>query len=341
MATNLQTVSPSLLLLLCAASVSPLAARASPPTLQPNILVLLLLQVEALQETLGRMDEAGDVALRLTEEKAALELALREAKAAAEATQAAGEERREYAGQLEATCAELRRQLDATLAQQDVAHAAVEGAADQLQALTDSHEALERQLEAASAELAAAQRGAAQRGALAQHLEQRLAQLEGEARQVAAQRDAAMAQLQGMERQLGAAQQEAAGQRQAAADAAEQLSAVAAEARGLHAQVQSLQAANANLKENVKVRPVCQLTAKSCTRWQEMHLSSLSLNRKKYVLPLLRLHMPALPCPHPTPPHLTPPMAGAQSRVRGGAAGGPHSGQGQPDPGGQHVRDVG
>lgn len=240
----------------------------------PVLFAACPLQVEALQETLGRMDKADDVVLRLTEEKAALELAVRGAKAAAEAAQVEGEERREYAGQLETTCAELRRQLDATLAQQEVAHAAVEGAADQLQALTDSHEALERQLEAASAELAAAQHDAAQRGAHAQHLEQRLAELEGVVRQAAGQRDAALAQLQGMQRQLGAAQHEAAAQRQAAAEAAEQLAAAAADAGGLRAQVHSLQAANSSLKENVKVRPVCLLSAKHCVHLCGMPLSS-------------------------------------------------------------------
>lgn len=210
-------------------------------------------QVEALQETLGRLDKADDVVMRLTEEKAALELALRGARAEGDAARAAAEERRECCAQAEAACEELKRQLDVTLAQREVAHAAVEGAADQLQALTDSHEGLERQLEAASAELAAAQHEAAQRGALVQHLQQRAAELEGDLRQAADQRDAAVSQLQRMEHQLSATQQEAAAQRQAAAEAAEQLAAVAPEARGLHAKVQSLQAANSSLKEDVKV----------------------------------------------------------------------------------------
>ena len=70
-------------------------------------------QVDALQETLQRLERADDVLLRLTEDKAALQLQLRDAQVAAEAAQAAAEERGQVAGEVESTCQELRRQLEA------------------------------------------------------------------------------------------------------------------------------------------------------------------------------------------------------------------------------------
>ena len=225
--------------------------RASPLCLSPTP------QVLALQETLQRLEKADDVLLRLTEDKASLQLQLHESQVAATRAQSEAEERGRHAAEVDGTCQDLRRQLDAAMAQHDVAHAAVEGAADQMQQLTDSHEALERELAAAGAQLEAAQGELAQRAQQAPQLEQRVTALEAELRQGLQQRDAALAQLQELHRGLGAAQQEAAAQHQLAAEGRERLAAAATEHEGLATQLAGLQAENDNLKDNLKVPWLC------------------------------------------------------------------------------------
>ena len=211
------------------------------------------LQVEALQETLQRLEKADDVLLRLTEDKAALQLQLRDAQAAAEGARAAAEERGRRAAEAEGTCLELQRQLDAALEQHDVAHAAVEGAADHLQQLTGSHEGLERQLAQASGELQAAQQELAQRTQLAARLEQAAMALDAELRQALHQRDSTYAQLQEAQRQLGAAQQEAAAQHHLGGELQQRLAAATAAQEALAAERQGLAEENASLKENLQV----------------------------------------------------------------------------------------
>lgn len=65
--------------------------------------------------------------------QAALQLQLQESRAAGERAGAEAQQAARRAGEAEAAAEQLRRQLEGALAQHDVAHAAVEGAADQLQ----------------------------------------------------------------------------------------------------------------------------------------------------------------------------------------------------------------
>ena len=220
--------------------------------------------MDALQDTLSRLEKADDVLLRLTEDKAALTAQLHDAQAAAAAARGAAEEAGRRAAAAEAAAAELRSQLEMAHNQQDVAHAAVEGAADQLQALTDSHEGLERQLAAASADLAAAQASAAARAQAVAQLEARCAALEGELQQTLQQHHSVLTQLQQAQRQLvatsaelEAAQADAAAAQQQAAEAQHQLEAQAADAQQpLEAQAadaqQQLEAQAANAQQQLE-----------------------------------------------------------------------------------------
>ena len=268
----------------------------------------LAVQVEALQSTLGRLDRADDVVLRLTEEKAALALEAHDARVAAATAASTAEEHSGYAMQVlpgcpvrwgaclpaclpagwparhppsqaftpialwllqvEATCSELRRQLDAAAAQQEVAHAAVEAAADQLQALTDSHEELERQLEASLGELEAVRAEAERRGAAAAHAEQQAAALSRQLHSAVAVCNSTEGYLQEARRAAAASAAEAAEAREQAARAA----ARAAAADGVHAiasaKLEALRCENSGLKESIKVRvPVLRQGTEGGARW--------------------------------------------------------------------------
>jgi chromosome segregation ATPase len=280
--------------------------------------------VDALQETLQRLEKADDVLLRLTEDKAALQLQLRDAQAAAEGVRAAAEERGRQAAEAECACLDLQRQLDAAMEQHGVAHAAVEGAADHLQQLTGSHEGLERQLAQASGELQAAQQELAQRTQLAARLEQAAMALDAELRQALHQRDSTNAQLQEAQRQLAAAQQEAAAQHHLGGELQQRLAAAVAAQEELAAERRGLAAENANLKENLQVclgQPdktgccICLVCVQCCVT----------------VLPAL----PANSITLPSVPDFS--SAGTADRVRGCAAAGQQRGPHQPDAGGQHV----
>lgn len=203
--------------------------------------------------------------LRLTEDKAALQLQLRDAQVAAQGAQAAAEERDQVAVEVESTCQELRRQLEAAMEQHDVAHAAVEGAADHLQQLSGSHEGLERQLAGACAELEVTQGELAARTQLAGRLEQAAMALDAELRQALHQRDSTYAQLQEAQRQLAAAQEAAAAQHHAGGEMQQRLNAAGAAREEMAADREALVGENASLKENLLVGALKALCLLPCS----------------------------------------------------------------------------
>lgn len=289
-----------------------------------------LLQVDALQETLQRLERADDVLLRLTEDKAALTAALQESRATAEGAAAAAEAR---AAAAEADAAELRRQLEAAAAQEDAAHATLEAAADQMQALADSHEELERQLAAAAADADTAHAELAQRARRECQLEESAAAADEELRQALNQRDAAVAQLQMLLPQLAAAQQAAAEQQREGGVARERLQAAWQEREELAGRLRSVADENGGLRESLKARCCCRgCMLTSCRRSSLIGL----------LWPALLLHTSSRPVSASSKlpgAHLLPsPHAGAAMRVRGGAAAErQRGGRAQPAASGRHV----
>lgn len=209
------------------------------------------MQVAALQETLQQVERADNVLLALTEDKASLQVQLRDARAASDAAERETVDLKQRCGELEVAHLALQQQLEAALEQQGAAQAAVGLAADQLQQLSESHVALVRELEQAALEMAAAQQELSLRGEAVGRLEQQVVSLEAQAQQLWAKGDALAHHAQHHQQQALVAQQAALGMEQQGKAEAQRLEEAQAERAQLEAALRAAHAEVERLREGM------------------------------------------------------------------------------------------